>query len=103
MCNFKDRVALVPGAGGGIGRATALELGLRGAAVAVNYRRSREGARRVADEIRAAGGQAEVFEADVTRAGQVRALIGEVESRYGRIDVLVNNAGDLVERRPLAD
>jgi 3-oxoacyl-[acyl-carrier protein] reductase len=103
MSNFKDRVALVTGAGGGIGRAAALELGRRGATVAVNYRRSRDGARRVADEIRASGGEADIFEADVTCAGQVRALVGAVESRYGRIDVLVNNAGDLVERRPLAD
>jgi 3-oxoacyl-[acyl-carrier protein] reductase len=97
------RVALVTGAGGGIGRATAIELGRRGAAVAVSYRRSREGAEAVAATLRQHGCDAAAFACDVTRRDEVAALADAVERRFGRIDVLVNNAGDLVERRTLAD
>jgi 3-oxoacyl-[acyl-carrier protein] reductase len=97
------RVALVTGAGSGIGRAAALELGKRGAAVAVNYRRSRDGAEEVVESLRATGGEAEAFSCDVTRADHVAGMVSAVEERFGRIDILVNNAGDLLERRTLAE
>lgn len=97
------RVALVTGAGGGIGRAAALELARRGASVAVSYRRSREGAEEIVAAIRQQGGHAEHFACDVTRGDDVRAMVSAVETRFGRIDVLVNNAGDLLERRTLLE
>ncbi len=89
---FAGKVALVTGAGRNIGRAIALSLAAGGAAVAVNTRASREDAEKVAQEIRAAGGQAEVFMADVADAGAVNAMIEGVIKRFGRIDILVLNA-----------
>ena len=62
---FKDKVAVVTGASRGIGRAIALELGREGASVVVNYRSNAEAAQEVVEAIRAAGGQAEAFQADV--------------------------------------
>lgn len=103
MSDLTGKVALVTGGGGGIGRATALELGRRGAAVAVNFLRSRAGAGAVVEALAAQGRAAESFEADVTDASAVKALVAAVEQRFGRIDVLVNNAGDLVARRTLAE
>jgi 3-oxoacyl-[acyl-carrier protein] reductase len=100
---LQGQVALVTGAGGGIGRATAIELGRRGASVALSYRRNREGAESAAAELETLGRDADVFAGDVTRAGEVAALVSAVEQRVGRIDVLVNNAGDLLERRTLAE
>lgn len=100
---LKDRVALVTGAGGGIGRAAALELARRGASVAVNYRRSREKAEATAGEIRDLGVRAAAFGCDVTRSTEVRSMIEAVERELGGIDILVNNAGDLVARKGLAD
>jgi 3-oxoacyl-[acyl-carrier protein] reductase len=94
-----DKVALVTGAGGGIGKATALELARRGAAVALNYRRSREGAESTVAAIEAQGGHAMAYECDVTQAADVRSMIASVEREFGRLDILVNNAGDLIERR----
>jgi len=85
-------VAIVTGAGQNIGRATALALAAGGATVAVNTRKSRENAEQVAQEIRAAGGQAEVFMADVADAAQVNAMVEGVVKRFGRIDILVLNA-----------
>jgi 3-oxoacyl-[acyl-carrier protein] reductase len=102
MDSLQGKVALVTGAGGGIGRATALDLATRGARVAVHYRRSREGAEEVVCIIRKSGGDAAAFPADVTAAGEIRTMVSAVEERFGRIDVLVNNAGDLIERRTLA-
>ena len=86
------KVALVTGSSRNIGRAIALELAAGGAAVAVNARASREDADKVAQEIRAAGRQAEVFMADIADAGAVNAMVAGILNRFGRIDVLVLNA-----------
>lgn len=85
-------VALVTGAGQNIGRAIALELAAAGAAVAVNTRASRTAAQSVADEIRALGGTAGVFMADVVDEGQVNAMFENVRKRFGPVSALVLNA-----------
>src|SRR5688572_23354812 len=85
-------VALVTGAGRNIGRSIALALAAGGAAVAVNTRASRDDAEKVAQEIRDAGGRAEVFMADIIAAGQVKAMADDVARRLGKIDILVLNA-----------
>ena len=85
---MEGKVALVTGASRGIGAAIARELGRAGARVAVNYRGGQEAAEDVAAEI---GGVA--FQADVSAPEEAVALVDEVESRLGDVDVLVNNAG----------
>lgn len=86
------KVALVTGASRNIGRAIALALAQGGAAVAVNARTSRDDAEKVAGEIRAAGGRAEVCMADIADAGAVDAMVRAILDRFGRIDCLVLNA-----------
>ena len=86
------KVALVTGASRNIGRAIALSLAAGGAAVAVNTRASKEDAAKVVQEICAAGGQAEVFIADIADAGAVKAMAADILERFGRIDILVLNA-----------
>jgi len=92
------KVALVTGAGRDIGREIALALGREGAAVAVNYSKSRDAAEATAEEIRAAGGRALAVEADITDDGAVRRMVERVGAELGPIDVLVNNAG-MVRRK----
>ena len=91
MGSMEGRVALVTGASRGIGRAIARALAARGAAVMAAARESH--AAPVADEIRAAGGQAEAVTLDVTATESIDAAIASTLSRFGRVDVLVNNAG----------
>lgn len=98
-----DTVALVTGAGGGIGRAAALELAGRGADVAVHYHRNEAGAAETAQRIEALGRRVAVFSGDLARRDEAFALVAGVVARLGRIDVLVNNAGDLVARKPLLE
>ncbi|HSD99688.1 MAG TPA: SDR family NAD(P)-dependent oxidoreductase [Burkholderiales bacterium] len=86
------KVALVTGASRNIGRAIALALAAGGAAIAVNSRASKEDAEKVAQEIRAAGGKAEVFMADIVDAKAVNAMVEAVVKRFGRLDLLVLNA-----------
>jgi 3-oxoacyl-[acyl-carrier protein] reductase len=86
------QAALVTGAASGMGRATALLFADEGARVAVADIDG-SGARRVAEQIRAAGGDAEGFALDVSDAAQVEAVVRSVAARFGRLDVLVNNAG----------
>jgi len=86
------KVALITGAGRNIGAATALALAQGGAAVAVNTRASRDDAEKVAQEIRGAGGQAEVFMADIADASAVKNMVDGVLKRFGRVDILVLNA-----------
>ena len=91
------QVALVTGGAKNIGRAISLALAAAGAAVAVNTLRSREDAEAVAQEIRASGGDAEVFTADIADAAAVRAMGEGVMKRFGKIDILVLNASQRKE------
>ena len=90
--SLAGRVALVSGASRGLGAAIALTLAARGAKVAVNYFANEEGARRVCEAARAAGGTAEAFNGDVRDEAQVNRMTTEVETRLGPIDILVANA-----------
>ncbi len=92
------KVALVTGASRNIGRAIALSLAAGGAAVAVNTRASREDAEKVAQEIRAAGGRAEVFVADIADAGAAKTMVKAIVERFGRVDILVLNASVRTEK-----
>ncbi|WP_459615787.1 SDR family NAD(P)-dependent oxidoreductase [Bordetella sp. 2513F-2] len=93
---LKDRVAIVTGAGGGLGRTHALELARHGARVVVND--LGDAAEAVAEEIRKAGGEAMACVGDVTRHADMEAMAARAVSAYGRIDILVNNAGILRDR-----
>jgi 3-oxoacyl-[acyl-carrier protein] reductase len=86
------RVALITGAGRNIGRAIALELAAAGAGIVVNARSNREEAEGVAQEIRAAGGDAIAVLADVTDPAAVEAMMRRPLDHFGRLDILVNNA-----------
>jgi len=89
---LEGRVALVTGASRNIGRAIALSLADGGAAVVVNARASKDEAAAVVEEIETRGGRAMVGLADVTDEAAVNAMVAEAAKRFGRLDVLVNNA-----------
>jgi len=91
--SLEGKVAVVTGASRGIGRAIAIELAKRGAAVVVNYNRSADKAQEVVDTIRNAGGKAEAFQADVSYFDQAKALIDFAVKTFGGLHILVNNAG----------
>jgi 3-oxoacyl-[acyl-carrier protein] reductase len=91
--HLRDKVALVTGASRGIGKAIALALAAEGAHVAINYASSSTAADEVVAEIEAMGGQAIALQADVSGAEAVDALVSAVMEKWGRMDVLVNNAG----------
>lgn len=90
---LSGQVALITGASRGIGRATALALAGQGAKVVVNYASSQAAAEAVVSEITAAGGEAIALAGDVGKSDQVENLVNQVMEKWGRIDVLVNNAG----------
>jgi NAD(P)-dependent dehydrogenase (short-subunit alcohol dehydrogenase family) len=92
---FDQRVAIVTGAGNGLGRAHALALGARGARVVVA---DLAGADSVADEIIAAGGQAMAASVSVSDREAIAALVDRVMGAYGRVDILINNAGILRDK-----
>src|SRR5690349_6286142 len=91
--SLNERVAIVTGGSRGIGRAVALELGRRGAAVVVNYNKSPEGAEQVVNEIKAAGGKAAAFQADVSSMQAAQDLIKFAVDTFGDLHIVVNNAG----------
>lgn len=103
---FDNRVAIVTGAGGGLGRVYALALAARGAKVVINdLGGARDGsgsslsaAQTVVDEITAAGGEALANSASVTDAAAIEKLVAFVKERWGRIDILINNAGILRDK-----
>lgn len=90
---MQDQVAIITGSSRGIGKAAALALAAEGASIVVNYARSSTAADEVVTEITEAGGSAIALQADVSKEDQVDALIKGTMEKFGRIDVLVNNAG----------
>ena len=100
---FSEEVAWVTGSSTGIGRAVAVALAEQGCRVAVHYNRSEDEAREVTERISSSGGEGMLVGGDVSDGGEVKRMVGEIEDRYGRLDVLVNNAGSLIERRSFSD
>ena len=98
---YSTKVAWVTGSSTGIGRATALKLAERGYDVVVHYTRSEDKAEEVAGRIESSGREALLVRGDVSRAEDVRRMVCEIDERYGRVDVLVNNAGSFIERANL--
>ncbi len=96
---LQGKVALVTGAAKGIGRTIALSLARIGADVVVNYRSSEDEAARLAAEIEALERRSLAVKADVTSEAQVAGMFNEVRSRFGRLDVLVNNVGDWLTKK----
>ena len=86
--DLKDTVALVTGASGGIGQATAVELAGCGADLAVHYHRNAEGAAETVRRVEALGRRAQAFQADVSEAAASRKLVAEVLGAFGRVDLL---------------
>jgi 3-oxoacyl-[acyl-carrier protein] reductase len=103
MSQLNGQVALVTGAEVGIGRATALALARAGADVAVHYYADAAGAAEAAREIEALGRRAATFGADLTKRTEVTRAVGDAQAHFGRIDVLVNNAGGLLGRHTLTE
>src|SRR3984885_3765714 len=91
--NLEGRVALVTGAGSGIGRAVAERSATAGAKVAVNSRSSRDPAEDLVSRIRSAGGVASSIQADVSKDVEVQAMLGRGAREFGRLCVLLHNAG----------
>jgi NAD(P)-dependent dehydrogenase (short-subunit alcohol dehydrogenase family) len=99
---LKDRVALVTGGTRDVGRQIALSLAAEGATVAVSYRDSADEAGSVVAEIRAQGGKAEPYQADLADHASVRAMVQKIAVDFGGLNILVNNAG-LAIRKPFKD
>jgi 3-oxoacyl-[acyl-carrier protein] reductase len=91
--DFVDKVAVVTGGSRGIGRAIALRLAEGGASVVVNYHSNQAAADEVVQQIEAQGGKALAVQADVSQTAEAQNLIDTAKKQFGRIDVLVNNAG----------
>jgi len=93
MGKLTNKVAVVTGSSKGIGAGIAKGLAAEGAAVVVNYASSKESAERVVSEIKAKGGKAIAIHGDVSKAKDVQRLFADTKKAFGRLDVLVNNAG----------
>ncbi len=90
---LEDKVAIVTGGSSGIGQAIALAFAREGAAVAVNYARNAEGAEAAVKEIEGRGGRAIAIQADVSKPEDVKNLVRQTVQHFGRLDVMLNNAG----------
>src|SRR5271166_2444015 len=88
-----NRVAIVTGGDSGIGHAICLALAASGAAVTVNYHHNQAAAESTLDQIKQAGGRAQIVQGDVSSVDDIQTLIDETAKAFGRLDVMVNNAG----------
>jgi 3-oxoacyl-[acyl-carrier protein] reductase len=101
--DLAGKVVLITGASTGIGAAAAVAFGHNKARVAIHYNASENPARQVAEEVRAAGGEAFLVQADVTEPEAAARVVSETVEHFGRLNVLVNNAGGLVSRTPIKE
>lgn len=95
---FEGMTALITGASNGIGAETALALGSRGGFTLIHYNKARENAEAVLDQVRAAGGQGELIQADLSRLDGIHRLVQSIQQSGRTIDILINNAGSLIRR-----
>lgn len=98
MKNLQDKVVLITGSSRGIGATIAQKVSEAGAKVIINYAGSKEPAEKLAQEIIASGGQAIAIKADVSNSAEVKALFDESIAHFGKIDVLINNAGIMITK-----
>lgn len=103
MTKLSGKVAWVTGSSTGIGAACAVALAKEGCRVAVHYNKSEDEARRVVEEIESSGGEAMAVGGDVSDSAEVSRMLAEIEDRFGPVEVLANNAGSLLERRPFSE
>jgi len=101
--DLKNKVVLITGASTGIGAAAARAFAEQGSKVVVHYNASKDAADKVAREVKAAGGEALLVGGDVTKSANVKRIVADALAGFGRIDVLVNNAGGLVQRTRIED
>jgi 3-oxoacyl-[acyl-carrier protein] reductase len=101
--DLEGKVVLITGASTGIGAAAAVGFGRNGAKVVINYLSSEEKAAQVAQAVVAAGGEALLVRRDVTDPAAADAVVAETVAAFGRLDILINNAGALVRRVAIAD
>lgn len=99
--NLSGKVVLVTGASSGIGAATAVLMAEMGVRVAIGFHENRKGAESVMSQITAAGGEAILCRADLSKSDGAESLTHQAISKLGPIDILINNAGSLVERLPI--
>lgn len=100
---MEKRIALITGASRGIGAATAMRLALDGCFVCLNFHRGKDEAEEVASSIRQSGGQCATFCADVSCEDDVVGMLNDIQSRYGHVSYLVNNAGYVPACGPLEE
>ena len=103
MNDLTGKVVLITGSSTGIGAAAARAFGRERASVAVHYHSSEAPAGEVAADIARSGGTAEIFRADLMQPDEPARLVSAVQRHYGRIDVLINNAGDVFDRKPFSE
>lgn len=101
--DLKDKVVLITGSSTGIGAAAAVAFGKLGAHVAVHYNSSQGPAEEVLGRVKATGAQAILLKGDVLESAQCQRLVDETVKAFGRIDILINNAGALVQRVPIEE
>lgn len=103
MPGLEGKIAVVTGASSGIGRATALELARRGAHVVVHFNKNQAGGEETSAQVKALGRESLLVSGDLSRPDDVRAMAAAVNARFPQVDVLVNNAGDLLGRKALME
>jgi 3-oxoacyl-[acyl-carrier protein] reductase len=101
--DLKGKVVLITGASTGIGAAAARAFAREGCRLVIHYNASRQAAEAVAADVKAAGAEAALVGGDVTQSAHVKRIVAETLAAYGRIDVLINNAGGMIGRTKIED
>jgi len=101
--DLKGLTALVTGASSGIGAETAFRFGANGAYTLIHYRENLQGATEVLEKIQRVGGDGELISADLSNSSSIAEFSGSLQSRQGPIDILVNSAGSLIQRKPFLE